>query len=107
MSARIRAKYVGTVVLGPSYSHPYAASDAYVWDTLADVRRSLASARAGRGIGAHVAEWDYDGAAHEGHWDDSLTPCVDGAYAIVVRNAPGALEALETGEGDQIGGPRY
>ena len=88
-------KYVGTVTMGPNYAAPYWDADAYVWDTLEDVRASLASIRRGRGVAARVAEWDDDGSARAGAVDDSLTLCADDVRAYVLRNVPGALEVGE------------
>ena len=90
-----RPRYVGTVTMGSSYSAPYAATDAYVWDTLADIEDTVRSASAGRGVRARVAEWDDDGAALAGHFDDSLTPCADDVTVWFTDNTPGALEFLE------------
>ncbi len=90
-------RYVGILHLGPSYSEPQMAADAYVWDTLDDVRASLNSAARGYGINASVAEWDdEDGPARRGTHDSSLTPCTDGVTVIVWRNLPGTLRAAET-----------
>ena len=48
-------EYVGIIDLGPSYSPAQWETDAYVWDSLDDVRASLASVRAGRGACNRVA----------------------------------------------------
>lgn len=96
-NARRAPRYVGTLDLGPSYSAPYADADAYVWDTLDDVRASVASAARGRGVAARAAEWpEDDGPAAAGHLDDSLTPCTEDVRALVFRNVPGVLRAMET-----------
>lgn len=89
-------KYVGIVHMGPNYSEPYWDADAYVWDTLADVRASLASIRRGRGVDARVAEWGDDGCAIPGAVDDSLTPCAEDVRAYVLLNGPGVLSLAET-----------
>ena len=90
-----RPRYVGTVTMGPSYAAPYAATDAYVWDTLDEVESTVRSATAGSGVRARVAEWDDDGAARAGHFDDSGTPCADEVTVWFTDNTPGALEFLE------------
>jgi len=88
-------KYVGLANLGPNYSGGYWGTDAYVFATLADVRASLDSIARGRGYVARVAEWNDDGTARAGNFDDSGTPCVDRPTIMVAHNVPGALEALE------------
>lgn len=89
-------KYVGIVRMGSSYAEPYWETDAYVWDTLADVRDSLRSIRRGRGVAARVAEWGDDGCAIPGALDDSLTPCADDVRAYVLRNGADVLALAET-----------
>jgi hypothetical protein len=87
-----RPRYVGTLHLGANYSAPSVDSDAYVWDSLDDVARSVWSATCGHGVDARVAEWDDDGAARAGHYDDSVTPATDDVHAVVWLNVPGALD---------------
>jgi len=89
-------RYVGLASLGANYSGGYWDRDAYVWDTLTDVRASLESIARGQGYAAHVAEWDDDGAAYAGAYDDSRTPCTDSPTILLTLNGPGVLEVLES-----------
>lgn len=91
-----RPKYVGIIDMGPNYRAPYWDGDAYVWDTLEDVRASVRSIRNGHGVAARVAEWDDDGAARAGALDDSLTPCADDVSILILRNGADALTLAET-----------
>ena len=96
MNATPRPKYVGIVMMGPNYREPYWDIEAYVWDTLEDVRASARSVRNGRGVAARVAEWNDDGSARAGHTDDSRTPCADDVSIIVLRNGADVLTLAET-----------
>lgn len=96
MTTTPRPKYVGIVHMGPNYRAPYWGTDAYVWNTLDDVRASIRSIRNGRGVSAHVAEWNDDGAARAGAFDDSGTPCADDVHVIVMRNGADVLTLAET-----------
>jgi hypothetical protein len=87
-------KYIGIVEMGANYSSPRWDVDAYVWDTLGDVLDSLASIRRGYGVRANVAEWNKDGSARAGNWDDSVTPCAEPAI-ILARNGADALTSME------------
>lgn len=88
-------KYVGIVSMGPNYSAPDPAVDAYVWDTLDSVRASMRSIARGYGVAAHVAEWDESGSAYAGYTDGSLTPCADDVTVLIWHNGPGALDSME------------
>ena len=90
--------YVGLANLGPNYAGGYWDTDAYVWDTLADVRASLESIARGHGYAAHVAEWDEHGTCRAGAWDDSRTPCTDTPTILLACGGDrwGTLETLES-----------
>lgn len=90
-------RYVGVVEMGANYSSPYWDGDAYVWDTLDDVRASLWSIARGAGVAARVAEWsDDESTAHRGHYDDSLTPCATPTILLAVNDgAPDTLRNLQ------------
>ena len=60
------------------------------------VRASLDSIARGQGYAAHVAEWNDDGSAYAGAWDDSRTPCTDSPTIAIASNGAGALAALES-----------
>lgn len=96
MNATPRPKYVGIVNMGPNYRAPYWDGDAYVWDTLEDVRASVRSIRDGYGVAAHVAEWNEDGSARAGAFDDSGTPCADDVSILIMRNGKDVLTLAET-----------
>lgn len=96
MTTTPRPKYVGIVSMGPNYRESYWDADAYVWDTLEDVRASVRSIRDGYGVAAHVAEWNEDGSARAGAFDDSLTPCADDVSIVVLRNGADVLTLAET-----------
>ena len=102
MNTTPRPKYVGIVNMGPNYAAPYWETDAYVWDTLEDVRASVRSIRRGYGVAAHVAEWDDTGAAYAGAFDDSCTPCADDVSITVMRNGADVLTLAET-DGAEFG----
>lgn len=102
MSATPRPKYVGIVNMGPNYLAPYWLTDAYVWNTLDDVRASIRSIRDGYGIAARVAEWNDDGSARAGAFDDSRTPCADDVSITVLRNGADVLTLAET-DGTEFG----
>lgn len=91
-----RPKYVGIVSMGPNYRESYWDGDAYVWDTLEDVRASVRSIRDGYGVAARVAEWDDNGVARAGAWDDSRTPCADDVHVTILRNGADVLTLAET-----------
>lgn len=84
-------KYVGITFMGPNYSAPDIASDAYVWDTLADIQASADNIGLGYGVRARVAEWADDESAYAGAYDDSRTPCADSVRILVWHNVPGTL----------------
>ncbi len=90
-------KWVGIVYFGQSYSDPDPTIDAYVWDTLLDVRHSVVSVARGRGVDARVAEWtdDGEGCARAGHHVDSLTPAADHPRIYVWSNIPDTLRVME------------
>jgi hypothetical protein len=90
-------RYVGIVYFGSTYSDPDPAGDSFVWDTLDDVRASVASIARGRGVDAAVAEWTHDGmgAARAGHREDSLTPCAYEPRILLWMNGPDVLRAME------------
>lgn len=96
MTTTPRPKYVGIVNMGPNYRESYWDGDAYVWDTLNDVRASVYSIRRGWGVSARVAEWNDDGSARAGAFDDSCSPCADDVSIVVLRNGADVLTLAET-----------
>lgn len=102
MATTPRPKYVGIVNMGHNYAAPYWDADAYVWDTLEDVRASIRSIRDGWGVAAHVAEWNDDGSARAGAFDDSCSPCADDVSIVILRNGADVLTLAET-DGTEFG----